>query len=164
MTALTAIDPRAFRTTLGRFASGVIVLTTVSEDGRVHGMTASGFVSVSLDPAIVLASVDHRTRMHGILSTADRYAVSVLREEQLDVAQHFAGKPQGIAPDFTVSDGMPVIDGALAHIVCDMHDRVAAGDHTLYLGRVTRLDNVEGSPLLFFSGSFNSLTPQGALA
>ena len=164
MPALTAIDPREFRTTLGRFASGVIVLSTVSDDGRVHGMTASGFVSVSLDPAIVLASVDHRTRMHGILSTADRYAVSVLREDQLGVAQHFAGKRQGVDPAFTVRDGMPVIDGALAHIVCDMHERVPAGDHTLYLGRVTQLDNVEGSPLLFFSGSFNTLTPQGAIA
>jgi flavin reductase (DIM6/NTAB) family NADH-FMN oxidoreductase RutF len=164
MTAMTAIDPREFRTTLGRFASGVIVLTTVGDDGLVHGMTASGFVSVSLDPALVLASVDHRTRMHRLLGTAGRYAVSVLHEDQLEVAMHFAGKPQGVEPAFTWRGGMPVIDGALAHIVCDLHDRVPAGDHTLYLGRVTLLDNVEGNPLLFFSGSFNSLTTQGAIA
>jgi len=86
-----SIDPRQFRNALGRFASGVTVITTEHE-GRTHGMTANAFVSVSLDPPLVLVSVDNRAQMHQLLALAPRYGVSVLAEDQEMLSNHFAGR------------------------------------------------------------------------
>ena len=81
------VDPHKFRETLGRFASGITVVTTVHE-GEVYGMTANAFVSVSLDPPLVLVSVDIRANMHEVLPKSKRYGVSILAEEQQSLSQH----------------------------------------------------------------------------
>src|SRR5271154_2720810 len=86
-----AIDTRQFRNALGRFASGVTVITAHHED-HMHGMTANAFVSVSLDPPLVLVSLDNRSNMHRILPTAGRYGVSVLAQNQEALSSHFAGQ------------------------------------------------------------------------
>ncbi|MFH5821165.1 flavin reductase family protein [Georgenia sp. AZ-5] len=163
MTVAT-VEPRGFRTALSRFASGVIVMTATSPQGDVHGMTASSFLSVSLDPPLVLVSVDRRTRMHDFLGPVDHYGVSVLAHDQQDVAGHFAGRPCGLVPRFVWRDGVPLLDGALAHLTCRMYDRHTAGDHTLFIGEVRTLNYDDGAPLIFFSGAFDRLTPKGALA
>ena len=92
--SLTAqrIDPGAMRRTLGRFTTGVTVVTT-AQGSEIHAMTANAFTSVSLDPPLVLVSVDHRTRMHALLPDTRRYGVSVLASDQERVAWHFAGRP-----------------------------------------------------------------------
>jgi flavin reductase (DIM6/NTAB) family NADH-FMN oxidoreductase RutF len=154
------VDPRRFRETLGRFASGITVVTTMHE-GEVHGMTANAFVSVSLDPPLVLVSVDNRANMHDILPKSKRYGVSILAEEQQALSQHFAGQPQeGLEVPFVRRNEVPVLAGAVAHLVCRVVDEYAAGDHTLYIGQVEYLDYRDGAPLLFYTGKYQNLEVQ----
>jgi len=151
------IDPRGFREALGRFASGVTVVTTEHE-GSVHGMTANAFVSVSLDPPLVLVSVDNRAKLHEILPRSKRYGVSVLGERQEDLSQHFAGRPTpGLEIPFIRRRGVSLLEGALVHLVCDVVEAYPAGDHTLYIGRVEHLSYAEGGPLLFYTGAYRYL-------
>jgi flavin reductase (DIM6/NTAB) family NADH-FMN oxidoreductase RutF len=153
----TTIDPRTFRTTLGRFASGVTVITTVSGD-TVHGMTANAFISVSLAPPLVLVAVDNRARLGTLLRETGRYGVSVLAEHQESLARHFAGRPQpGIADPFVWQHDMALVEGALAHLVCRVAEAHPAGDHTLFIGEVEYLDSAEGRPLLFYGGAYDCL-------
>jgi flavin reductase (DIM6/NTAB) family NADH-FMN oxidoreductase RutF len=154
------VDPRRFRETLGRFASGITVVTTVHE-GEVYGMTANAFVSVSLDPPLVLISVDNRANMHEILPKSKRYGVSILAEEQQALSQHFAGQPQeGLEVPFVQRNEVPLLAGAVAHLVCRVVDEYPAGDHTLYIGQVEYLDYRDGVPLLFYTGTYQNLEVQ----
>jgi len=152
------IDPVAMRRTLGRFTTGVTVVTTAS-GGGMHAMTANAFTSVSLDPPLVLVSVDHRTRMHALLPDTRRYGVSVLGSDQERVAWHFAGRPLRDPGElFERAGEVPFVRGAIAHVGCSLHAEHAAGDHTLYLGRVEHLDSRPGEPLVFHAGAFGRLS------
>ncbi len=152
-----SIDPREFRSVLGRFASGVTIITTEHE-GQAHGMTANAFASVSLNPPLVLASVDHRAHLHRLLPLSGRYGVSILTEDQQPLSDHFAGrKVEGLAVSFIRKHKMPVIDNAAAHLVTRVVEAHAAGDHTLYIGQVEFLEWREARPLLFYSGQYRQL-------
>lgn len=152
-----AIDPRQFRNALGRFASGVTVVTTML-DGQPHGMTANAFVSVSLDPPLVLVSLDNRSNMHKILPETRRYGVSVLTQEQEAISNHFAGrKMEGVHPQFFNLNGIPLLEGAVAHFVVEVVDAHPAGDHTLYIGRVEHFESRDDKPLLFYAGRYGRL-------
>lgn len=156
----TKLDPLEFRRTLGRFASGITVVTTVHE-GETYGMTANAFVSVSLDPPLVLVSVDNRANIHRVLPRSRRYGVSILSDQQEDLSQHFAGRPkEGTEVPFFERGGVPLLDGALAHLVCEVVDAHPAGDHTLYIGRVEYLNYHDGAPLLFYTGAYRNLEVQ----
>src|SRR5438132_6176378 len=87
------IDTRTFRATMGRFATGVTVVTT-GQQGSVHGMTANAFLSVSLAPPLVLVSVDNRARIAQHLAAGMRYGINILSEQQEDLSRHFGGRPQ----------------------------------------------------------------------
>lgn len=151
------VDPGEFRQALGRFASGITVITTVFE-GSMRGMTANAFVSVSLDPPLVLISVDNRAHMHEILPESGRYGVSILSDQQEALSQHFAGRPpEGLEIPFVERNGMPLLDGALVHLVCRVVAKHPAGDHTLYVGEVEYLSHQDGAPLLFYTGSYSYL-------
>jgi flavin reductase (DIM6/NTAB) family NADH-FMN oxidoreductase RutF len=152
------LDPRAFRDTMGRFTTGVTVVTTYT-DGCVHGMTANGFMSVSLDPPLVVVSIARRAKMHDALTAAGAYGVSVLCDDQEHLSGHFAGKPAaGLVPDFQWSEGIPVLKGSLAQIVCRVTDAHPAGDHTLYVGHVLHFVVRESaSPLVFQQGKYRAL-------
>ena len=152
-----AINPRQFRSALGRFASGVTIITT-EHDGQTHGMTANAFVSVSLNPPLILVSVDHRAHMHRILPNSGRYGVSILAEDQQPLSNHFAGRAvEGLKPPFIRKHDLPVIDGAAAHLVARLVEAHLAGDHTLYIGQVEFLEWREARPLLFYSGQYRQL-------
>ncbi|MDQ7820904.1 MAG: flavin reductase family protein [Armatimonadota bacterium] len=153
------IDPRAFRTALGRFATGVTVVTASTPAG-VHGMTANAFSSVSLNPPLVLVAVSRRARMHGHLLAATHFGVSVLADHQEAHAWHFAGRPQAdLATAFVWRRAVPLLDGALAHLVCALEATHPGGDHTLFLGRVEDLWYRDGMPLVFFAGRFCRIVP-----
>jgi flavin reductase (DIM6/NTAB) family NADH-FMN oxidoreductase RutF len=155
-------DIAGFRQTLGRFATGVTIITTMA-DGDVHGMTANSFTAVSLAPPLVLVSVDNRARMQQILGKTGRYGISILHADQHDVSTHFAGRPiDGLAVDFEFRDGMPMIAGALAHLVCSIRESVAAGDHTLHIGHVDRFHRQDGAPLIFFGSRYATVHAHGA--
>ncbi len=156
----STIDPKAFRSTLGRFATGVTVVTTVHE-GKIHGMTASAFMSVSLNPPLVLVSVDRRAALHGLLEEGSRYGVSILKEMQKEYSQHFAGYgAEGFEPAFVWRAEMPMIADALAHLVVRVVDAHAAGDHTLFIAEIEDLDWYEGEPLLYFGGQYGEFKKQ----
>jgi flavin reductase (DIM6/NTAB) family NADH-FMN oxidoreductase RutF len=111
---------REFRNALARFATGVTVVTAI-QDGKAHAMTANAFVSVSLDPPLVLVSLDNRSHMHRILSSVGRYGISVLAEDQKALSDHFAGRPIGEANiRFIDRAGTTLLDRALAHFVVTM--------------------------------------------
>ena len=150
---------REFRDALGRFASGVTIVTAVDGE-KTHGMTANAFVSVSLDPPLVLVSLDNRSRIHRILSSAGRFGVSVLAEDQRGLSEHFAGRGVGEAR-FVSRAGTPVVEGAIAYFVVHVVDAHGAGDHTLYIGRVEHYEARNDRPLLFYAGKYGQLRGDG---
>ena len=157
-----SFDTRQFRNALGRFASGVTVVTTCYA-GRTHGMTANAFVSVSLAPPLVLVSIDNRAYLHRVLPEAGRYGVSVLAEEQEALSNHFAGRTvEGLHIRFVERHGMPLLGGAVAYFVVQVIDAHLAGDHTLYIGRVEHFEASDGKPLLFHAGKYQQLRSEKA--
>lgn len=153
----TAFDARQYRNALGRFASGVTVVTTRDSD-RTHGMTANSFVSVSLNPPLILVSVDNRAAMNLILPVTRYFGVSVLAEEQQSLSDHFAGRTvEGLQVPFVEKHDVPVIEGAVAHFVARVTDMYPAGDHTLFIGQVEFFEIREARPLLFHGGRYHYL-------
>lgn len=152
-----AINPREFRNCCGRFATGVTVVT-VEHDGLVHGMTANGFLSVSLEPPLIAVSIGHRTRLHTLLPQTMRYGISILSESQTALSGHFAGRPdETLAIPFIRQHDMPLLGNAVAHLVARVVDVHPVGDHTLYIGQVEYLSYEDKRPLLFFGGAYNQL-------
>ena len=153
-------DPAvAFRRTLGMFATGVTVITTRAGD-QVHGMTANAFMSVSLQPPLVLVSIDRRARMCALLHEGSRYAVNVLEAGQAALSDRFAGRPAaagGPEPSFVVVHDTPLVEGALAHIVARVVRSYWGGDHSLFIGQVEYARYGEGAPLLFHGGRYERL-------
>ena len=153
--AATSIDPRAFRTTMGRFATGVTVISTLV-DGQVHAMTANAFLSVSLEPPMVLISIGRRARMHTLLKTGDWFGVSVLAADQESLSNHFAGRSQVEAPiRWQWAGDVPLLAGAIAHVSAQVVAQHPAGDHSLFIGQVDHLDQQPGSPLVFHAGAYS---------
>ena len=153
------IDPRALRDCCGRFATGVTVITTRTGKGD-HGMTASAFMSVSLDPPLIAISLDRRSKMLGKVLSARRFAVNILTETMRAHAMHFAGRQDETLTDLFAEHhhDLPVLREAAAVIVADVVNEVEAGDHMLLLGHVRHLDrDPTAAPLLYHAGQFGSL-------
>ncbi|BCB89689.1 flavin reductase family protein [Phytohabitans suffuscus] len=157
----TVLEKAFLRRVLGAFATGVTVVTAGGE--FPHGMTANSFTSVSLDPPLILVCVGRDALMHGVLTRQSTFAVSILAADQTEVARYFADKrrPVGRTEFDTVSwspgphSGAPLIDGALAHLECEVAHRHEAGDHTIYVGRLLSLSRRPGDDaLLFLNGQF----------
>jgi flavin reductase (DIM6/NTAB) family NADH-FMN oxidoreductase RutF len=152
-------DPAvALRQTLGMFATGVTVITAL-KDEQVHGMTANAFMSVSLEPPLVLISVDRRTKMCRLLHEGMHYGVSVLCETQAALSDRFAGRDDKEDPRFLVVRETPLVEGALAHFVARVERSYWGGDHSLFLGRVEYARfTPDARPLLFHGGQYGQLT------
>ncbi len=149
------IDPREFRNTLGRFATGITVVTMRQGDVS-HGITVNAFMSLSLDPALVAIAIDKRANAHQTLLESEHYAVSILNHEQEHLSNHFAGRPTpGIEDPLETFHDFPVVEGALAHLLCRIEDVYQGGDHTIFVGRVERLAYRDGGvPLLYYQGKY----------
>lgn len=147
----TAVE---FRRTLGMFATGVTVITTLLDE-QIHGMTANAFMSVSLQPPLIVISVDRRARMNALLREDVRFGVSVLEERQSALSDRFAGRTgDGPEPEFELVHETPLVEGALAHLVARVVRSYWGGDHSLFLGRVEYVRYGEGTPLLFHGGGY----------
>lgn len=152
-----AIDPRELRQCLGHFATGVTVVTCHGDDAEPHGATVNAFTAVSLDPPLILVSLDRRSTVCSLVE-ARPFTVNVLEARQKDLAMHFAGKPnQDVAWDVESSCGAPQLVGALAHVSCTPWQHYDGGDHLLYLGEVQAFRIHDGAPLLFHTGKFHQL-------
>lgn len=150
---------RDFRDALGRFATGVTVVTTTSPEGPV-GITANSFASVSLDPPLVLWSPARASRRFPAFEAADRYAIHILGADQEHLCRAFARNGtafEGIdwAPD---AGGVPVIAGCLARFDCARHAAHDGGDHLIIVGRVLSAAAREGAPLVFSAGAYGRFT------
>jgi flavin reductase (DIM6/NTAB) family NADH-FMN oxidoreductase RutF len=161
MSHLEPIAPSLFKKALAHWASGVTVITTL-QAGLPHGMTASSFGSLSLEPPLVLVSVDQRARLHQLLPGTGRYGVSILAKEQQPLSAHFAGRPFGDFPiPWVEAEGLPFLDGAVAHLACDVFNAVPAGDHIIYIGRITHAQVwPDREPLLYHCGKYVTLQTQ----
>ena len=149
------MDDRLFRDAMGKFATGVTVLLTENE-GETHGMTANGFMSVSLDPKLVLISIGHKAKFLEKVSQSKKYTVNILADDQEHYSRHFAGKP-GEAVEFEMLAELPVLKGAIAQIACEVVSEHVEGDHTLFIGKVIDLHLEDKNPLLFFGGKYRQL-------
>jgi flavin reductase (DIM6/NTAB) family NADH-FMN oxidoreductase RutF len=154
------VDPAQFRQLLGRFATGVAILTIVAPDGRLLGMTANSVASVSLDPPLVSICVDHAAQMHGPILGVERFAINILSSAQETLARRFADQYEdrfdGIGYEIS-PEGLVLLGGALAHIECDRYADYPGGDHTIVVGRVTGGSVSKGRPLLFYRGGYAAI-------
>src|SRR5271170_566970 len=137
------ITTAEFRKALGHFPTGVTVLTVMREEGRVHGMTANAFTSVSLEPLQILVCVDHRALTHGFIHERENFAVNVLSEEQEALARFFAqpeqdpARARSLGVEYRASGrGTPLLQGSLVQLDCKLASAVDAGDHTIFIGEV----------------------------
>jgi len=148
------LETAEFRRTLGMFATGVTVITTrVGE--QIHGMTANAFMSVSLQPPLILISVDRRAKMNALLREDARFGVSVLEESQSALSNRFAGREgDGSEAAFEIVNETPLVAGALAHLIAQVARSYWGGDHSLFLGRVEYARYGAGTPLLFHGGGY----------
>lgn len=155
------VDPPEFRQLLGRFATGVTIVTAVRPDGRPIGMTASSLASVSLQPPLVSLCIDREAEIHEVLRSAPRWAINILAADQEALSRRFAApnddRFDGIGYD-TTSTGLVLLDGTLAHIECVPEAFHPAGDHTIVVGRVTGGRTHPRLPLLYYRGGYTGFT------
>jgi flavin reductase len=143
-----------FRGSLGRFATGVAVVTFDTDQGR-HGITVNSFTSVSLEPPLVLVSIARTTKSHDELA-GKPFTVNVLGAEQRALASNFAGKPTG-EPRWIEGTVAPRLAGVLSYFECTPWAAYPGGDHTLYLGEVVNFDYRAGDALGFVNGQFTTI-------
>jgi len=157
-----AANARAFRDALGRFATGVTVVTIAAPDGPM-GFTANSFAAVSLDPPLVLWSPARSSSRFVHYESARHYSIHVLAAEAHGWMERFArGGPgfDGLDHGFN-AEGVPVIHGALARFDCERHAAHDGGDHLIVVGRVLRAGLRDGAPLVFSQGQYGGFSPQG---
>ncbi|MDQ1005206.1 flavin reductase (DIM6/NTAB) family NADH-FMN oxidoreductase RutF [Neobacillus niacini] len=151
------MDSRTFRNAMGTFATGITVITT-EVDGEVSGMTANAFMSVSLDPKLVLISIDNKAKMLEKIQKTKKYGISILSSDQQQQSMNFAGQiKERIEADFERVGDIPVLKGSLLNLSCNVVDIHKAGDHVLFIGEVTEMKTNEGDPLLYFGGKYRNL-------
>lgn len=150
-------DGRQLRNALGRFPTGVTVITTRSPAGKMEGLTANSFAALSLDPPLVLWSINRDSpSVTGFLESG-HFAINVLRAAQSDVSHRFATKRENKFEGLEFGDGFggsPVLHGVLAAFECRTEATIEQGDHVLFVGRVHRLSYGEGEPLIFNAGKY----------
>lgn len=155
-----ALDPRALRQTLGRFATGVTVVTATGEAGESIGITANSFSSLSLTPPLILWSLGVKSPSLGAFAEGRHFAVNILGTQQEELAMQFArpseDKFAGVEMRFN-AEGIPLLADSLARLECRVEFTRLAGDHLLIVGRVLRFASEAGEPLLFYQGGFQRL-------
>lgn len=154
------VEPLVMRQAMGRFATGVAVVTT-EHDGRPDGMTINSLTSVSLDPALLLVCFNHGARSADAVARSGRFAVNVLARRQQAIALRFATRGEDHFSGLGLEYGrheVPVVPNALAHLECEVETLLEAGDHTVVIGKVVQTCLAPGEPLAFYAGRFGDLT------
>ncbi len=148
------MDDRTFRNAMGRFATGVTVITTETKDD-IHGMTANAFMSVSLSPKLITVSIDNRANMLEKIKEAKKFAVNILSDRQKDISMHFAGQAKiDREIEFGYLEGIPILEDAIVSVACELDNSFVVGDHTLFIGKVIDIKMTEGNPLTFYGGRY----------
>src|SRR5688572_25539948 len=160
---IQGIDKQSYREVLSRWATGVAVVTTLEEDAgggsQPWGTTVNSFTAISLEPPLVMVAIGRERSIHPIIERTNRFGVNVLGEDSQAISDCFAGAPSTLPREafcnasFALGEaGLPVLDEAIAYLCCEVEQRIEAGDHTVYLGRVieTGCRDEIGWPLLYF--------------
>ena len=157
------LDKASFRHVMGHFASGVTVMTTTVA-GRMHGMTVSAFASQSLEPLLVLVSVERSTVMHQLVLTSKAFAINILGDEGEGTARFFADNARLSGPEFREgayhlgATGSPILEEASAYLEATVEATLDAGDHTVIVGRVVALAVVrEAGPVIYYRSGYRRL-------
>ena len=161
------LDQGLLRRAMGRFATGVTVVTTCCPSGKLEGVTANSFSTVSLDPPLVLWSLGRKSSSFASFVAASHFAVNVLEIGQLDLSRHFATRQRNKLAAIDHEPGLggcPVIAGTIAHFECATETVVAGGDHCIFIGRVLRSSFREGEPLVFAGGDYHRMVALGQAA
>ena len=157
------LDKASFRHAMGHFASGVTVMTTTAA-GRMHGMTVSAFASQSLDPLLILVSVERSTVMHQLVAQSGAFAINILDEHGEGTARFFADNARLNGPEFRDGTyqmgetGSPILDEATGYLEATVDRTLDAGDHTIIVGRVVALKIVrDTAPLIYYRSGYRGL-------
>ncbi|SMQ64365.1 NADH-FMN oxidoreductase RutF, flavin reductase (DIM6/NTAB) family [Bacillus sp. OV166] len=151
------MDDRQFRSAMGKFATGVTVIATEVE-GDVHGMTANAFMSVSLDPKLIVISIGEKAKILNKIKESKIFTVNILAADQQELSMIFAGQlKEHKEVVFDRLDGKPVLSGAVAQVACEVSAEHVEGDHTLFIGKVTDIHLEDTEPLIFYNGKYRSL-------
>jgi 3-hydroxy-9,10-secoandrosta-1,3,5(10)-triene-9,17-dione monooxygenase reductase component len=153
-------NSKSYRQCLGKFATGVTVVTCCDADSNPYGITANSFSSVSLEPPLVLWNIAKVSNSLQAYLDAEHFAINVLAEDQQQLSVHFARADhtlfQGI--DYSLTDeGAPLLSGTLATFECRTHATHDCGDHFIIVGEVTGFMSGDGDPLLFFGGGYRKI-------
>lgn len=157
-----SVTSTLFRTVCGRFATGVAVATTCDGNGARWGLTVNSFSSVSLDPPLVLFSIDRAASSHDVFVGAPRFGINILSDRQQALSDRFSflkdeDRFDGLDLETGDRDQPPLLSGAIGHLVCDLETTFPGGDHTILLGRVRHTAVTEdptARPLLYYSGDY----------
>jgi len=155
-----AVSHEEFRQALGRFASGVTIVTCKNDGGDPCGITVSAFSSLSLEPPLVLICIDKRASLYEDLKEGSYFAVNVLAQDQESVSRRFASRDTDRFRGIGYREGLtgaPLIDGAVAFIECRVVNSYHGGDHTIFVGQVESSAVTDGKPLLYFRGGYSSI-------
>jgi len=155
-----SVDPDAYRAVLGRFASGVTVVTARDEKGQDHGMTVTAFSSVSLSPPLIMVCIGHDASLRPVIDHCKHFAASILSASQETLSRRFAAvgnRFEGIGFVRGELGGDALLDGALAFLECRVVARHPAGDHTIIVGEVENAGNRDDRPLLYYRGGYAQL-------
>jgi flavin reductase (DIM6/NTAB) family NADH-FMN oxidoreductase RutF len=154
------IEKNELRRVMGHFATGVTIITTINKAGEIHGLTANAFTSVSLEPPLLLISVDKKAESWPAFEESRIFTVNILADTQEALSRKFAvsggNKFEGVAYRIGANRA-PIIEGALAYIECTLWAVYEGGDHTVFLGEIQEAEVHEERPLLFFRGGYRAL-------
>lgn len=161
-----AIDQRHLRHALGRFATGVTVVTTRAGDGKLEALTANSFSAVSLDPPLVLWSLWRNAQSLPSFLDSGHFAVNVLAADQCDLSRRFSSPAENKFADLDFATGLggcPLLADTLASFQCTTENTVTGGDHIIFIGRVHKAAYRDGEPLIFSAGQYCTHSPLGQI-
>jgi flavin reductase (DIM6/NTAB) family NADH-FMN oxidoreductase RutF len=160
----TPLTVTEFRLALRQFATGVTVVTAERAPGKVHGMTANSFTSVSLDPMLILICVAEQAQLLPLVKRQKRFGVSILKENQRAISEYFALTEENLERETALGiryrwteTGIPLLDDALAHLACNVVASYVAGDHTIFIGEVESAKVHDGDPLIYSRSDYQRI-------
>ena len=153
------MDDRLFRDAMGKFATGITVVT-VDYENEIMGMTVNAFMSVSLDPKLIAISIDESASMYDILQETKKFGVSILTKNQKDLSMIFAKQiEEDREINFLQQDDIPVIEDSFVTLSCHVQDMIKAGDHMIFIAEVSEIVINEGEPLAYAESKYQSIKP-----
>ena len=159
-------DNLEYRKTLGKFVTGVTIITTCEKDGTPRGFTANSFTSVSLEPPLILICIGDFNEGLELFKNSEYFAVNILNEAQVDISNLFAQPVKNKFEEIKWSNskfGVPIIKEALAWLECKNFDQIRSGDHLILIGNVKNFHNEGGYPLAYYNGNYISFNNETSL-